>query len=125
MSRIVKSRLTLVTGFFGILLSLLASFWFPLGIAGALLALLALVSQYRSAGAEVFEIAASDWMQVGSEYVFDAQYPQHGRRKPQVTTSHLTGANQYEQVICDVRVNSQGDVRVAAGKPFIGRIEIT
>lgn len=43
---------------------------------------------------------------------------------PQVTTSALTGASLYEQVICDVRVNSTGDVQVAAGKPFVGRIEI-
>jgi hypothetical protein len=124
MSRVAKGRLILGTGFLGIVLSLFDSFWFPLGVAGAALATIALIAQYRGAGAEVFDVTAADWTLTSPEFFIDIAYKRHGRRRPQVTTSQLNAAGVYEQVICDVRINFQGDVRITAGDPFDGRIEI-
>jgi len=125
MSRVVKGRVTLGVGLLGIVLSQFDSVWLPLGIVGTALVTISLVAQYRSVGAEVFDVTTADWRQIASEYAIDVEYQKHGRRRPQVTISELTQSDVYEQVICDVRGGLQGDVRVVSGAPLNGRIEIS
>jgi hypothetical protein len=86
-----------------------------LGLLAALVAIVVLVMQHRATRVLRFDIRSDNWAQEGPDYVYViSRRHARGRRSPQVFAP-LPGGGGEEEVIADVHVTGDGDVRIGSG----------